>query len=376
MREVAVAGVGLVPFTRRAEHAPARSGAVAVAYALTDAGIEWSDVGFVAVGAMGCGMAAAPALLEHFPRTGVAAVAVENASATGSAALDAAHLAVAAGRCDVAVAAGFGSLEDELIGAGAPGATLSGAPPLRAVTGADLPAVVFALRKARRMHDYGETSDVAARVAVKNFANAATNPSAQRQRVITLDDVMESPAVVGDLHRLECCPLGHGASAAVLVAADAAPARAVKVLASVNASDQWHPTAGFQPDPHVTARTAAVAFGSAGIRPDEVDVVEVHDAFSVEELDYCEGLGLCDPGDAGAMLADGGFDIGGRVAVSPSGGLLARGHPGGATGLAQVFEIVQQLRGEAGDRQQPDARLGLAQMIGAGGACTVQVYGR
>jgi acetyl-CoA acetyltransferase len=103
--------------------------------------------------------------------------------------------------------------------------------------------------------------------------------------------------------------------------------------------------------------------------------VEVHDAFAVEELDYCEGLGLCAPGEAAASVADNHFDIGGRVAVSPSGGLIGRGHPGGATGLAQIVELVSQLRGDSGDRQQPGARLGLAHMIGAGGICTVHVLG-
>jgi acetyl-CoA acetyltransferase len=123
----------------------------------------------------------------------------------------------------------------------------------------------------------------------------------------------------------------------------------------------------------VTARIAQQAYREAGIGPDALDVVEVHDAFAVEELVYCEALGLCEPGLAGKHLASGAFDIGGRVAVSPSGGLLARGHPGGATGLAQIVEAVRQLRGEAGERQQPGARTALTHMIGAGGACVIHI---
>jgi acetyl-CoA acetyltransferase len=118
------------------------------------------------------------------------------------------------------------------------------------------------------------------------------------------------------------------------------------------------------------------AYETAGVGPEDLDVVEVHDAFSVEELMYCEQLGLCADGEASKLVLDGRTQIGGDVAVSPSGGLLARGHPGGPTGLSQVVEIVQQIRSEAGDRQHPDAKVGLAHMVGAGGVCVVHVLGR
>ena len=126
----------------------------------------------------------------------------------------------------------------------------------------------------------------------------------------------------------------------------------------------------------MTGRAARAAYASAGVGPDDLDVVELHDAFAVEELVYYEQLGLCARGEAAALVDAGATSVGGRVAVNPSGGLLARGHPGGPTGIAQIVEIVQQLRGQAEGRQQPDARLGLAQMIGAGGVCVVHILGR
>ncbi|HWB65640.1 MAG TPA: thiolase family protein [Mycobacteriales bacterium] len=365
MRDVAVAGVGMLPFTRAAaEPAPVSAARVAAA-ALADAGICWGDVDLVVGGTLSADLTATWQAIHELPWTGVAGLTVTNASATGSSAFRQAYLAVASGSCDVAVAVGFGELDGGLLAAAGSGSRLP------ELTGANLPPVVFGLLKARRMHEYGEPAETAALVAVKNFGNAARNPDAQRQRTVTVDEVMASPVVSDPLRRLECCPLGTGAAAAVLTA-DAAHG-GVRVAASVAGSDGWHPAAPFAPDPEVTAKVARQAYREAGIGPEALDVVEVHDAFAVEELVYCEALGLCDAGEAAAWLAAGEFDIGGRVAVSPSGGLLARGHPGGATGLAQIVEAVRQLRGQAGSRQQPGAQTALTHMIGAGGACVIHV---
>jgi acetyl-CoA acetyltransferase len=231
---------------------------------------------------------------------------------------------------DIAVAVGYGSLEAALASA----MLGTGPPDLSAVAGANMAPIVFALAQSRRMARFGEDADASARVAVKNHANAARNPMAQRRKDVTLDDVRSSPVIAEPIRRLECCPLGDGAAAVVVTAAGGG--RAVRVMSSVPTSDRWHPAAGFVPDPSATGRTAAVALGQAGVGAADLDIVEVHDAFAVEELEYSEAIGLCGPGEAGEAVASGAFDIGGRVAVSPSGGLLARGHPGGATGLAQI----------------------------------------
>lgn len=371
MREVHVVGVGTTPFVRRSDRSSSDLGADAVTLALADGGVQWEQVALLVAGAVGAGMSPGSMLLRRFRRTGIPVLNVENASATGSTAFAEAYYAVASGRCDTAVAVGFGSLEHELVRA----MMSSGAPDLAAVAGSSLAPVVFALVQSRRSNTYGERPDAAARVAVKNHANGSRNPIAQRGRVVSFAEVVASPIVSAPIHRLECCPLGDGGSAVVL-SANSGGAPSVRVLASVSRSDEWHPAGAFLPDPEITRVAASAALRAAGIASEDLDVVEVHDAFAVEELEYIEALGLAEPGSAGELLERGAFDIGGRVAVSPSGGLLSRGHPGGATGLAQIVEIVQQLRGSAGNRQQPNAKTGLAQMIGAGGACVVHVLGR
>lgn len=369
MGDVFVRGVGMTTFGPPADIPSHALGAQAARSALDDAGVDWPDVGLVVVGAMGGGLGAGPTLVHELAWTGVPAFAVENASATGSAALAQACAAIAAGTVEVALAVGFGSLARHL----QPGAGSGGSVDWATVTGAGLAPIPFALLKRRRMDRYGEPDEAALSVVAKNLHNAASNPVATRRRAASVAELAESPMLVDPLRRAECCPIGDG-GAAVLVAARPDPdRRPVRISASVFGTDQWHQAASVAPDPGITARIAARAYRTAGVGPDDLDVVEVHDAFSVEELQYLEDLGLAAPGEAGLRLAAGEFAIGGRVATSPSGGLLARGHPGGATGLAQVVELVTQLRGEAGERQHPAARIGLAQMIGAGGVCYVHI---
>lgn len=369
MRDVEVIGIGMTPFSRRPELPSAALAASALREALADADAAWADVAQLVVGAVGVPVSGAPAVLDHLPPTGVPAVAVENASATGSSALASAVALVAGGHADLVAAVGYGSLERLLLAGGG-----DGPPDLPHATGTDLPPVVFALQARLRAARFGEGPDAAASVVVKNRRNAAANPLAQRRTAVTADDVAGSPVVADPIHALECCPMGDGA-AAVLVAPRGTARRGVPVLASEGATDRWHPAGACLPAPDTTATTVARALARAGLGPADLDVVEVHDAFAVEELEYVEAIGLCPPGGAPAALAAGELDVGGRVAVSPSGGLLGRGHPGGATGLAQVVEVVAQLRGEAGERQHLGARHGLAHMIGAGGVCVVHVFG-
>lgn len=369
MPESAVLGVGMTPFVRRSDVGAPALGRAALLQALADAGVDWTDVELVVVGAVGLGVSAAGHLVAQMQRTGVDAVAVENASATGSAAFALAQRAVASGQVGVAAAVGIGSLEAALM------ATQQGPQiDLRSLSGAMLPPVVFALRANRRFHLYQEGAEDHARVVVKNLRNASHNDCAQRRTPKTVEEVLSSPMLAEPVVRDACCPLGDGAAAVIVGPAGTSPG-AVRVLASVSGSDHWHPAAGSHPDPEATARIAAIAMAHAGVGPADLHVVEVHDAFAVEELDYCEAIGLCGAGEAAAALAAGTFDVGGTVAVSPSGGLLARGHPGGATGVAQIVEVTTQLRGAAGARQQPGAEVGMAHMIGAGGICTVHVLG-
>ncbi len=241
-----------------------------------------------------------------------------------------------------------------------------------------IPAASFAMMASAYMDDVGIDAADVARVAVKNHGNAAKNPFAHFQKARTLDEVLAEPPIAGCLTRLQCGPIGDGAAAAI-VASDAAidrwglaRARAVRVVASVGASERLYgPTAWAAQE--LTRETVARAYGDAKIGPADLDVVELHDAFSIEEILYTEALGLCERGDGARYLASGKSSIGGACAVSASGGLLAMGHPLGPTGVGQVCEITRQLRSEAGERQQPKARWGLAHMVGVGQVCVVHV---
>lgn len=363
MREVYVIGVGMIKFGRYPNVPGARLGAESLRLALADAGIPFQRVDELIGAHVDSGLDATLEVLHEFPYTGIPAYTVAAASATGSMAVAQAYRAIATGQADVVAAVGF---ERMLRGSFAAQLTEQTGITLHTVSGFT-PLSTFGMMKNRRMQEFGETDDIFARVVVKNYANAARNPLAQRQRVVTVEDVLESPLVADPLRRLELCPVGDGAATVILASADAlgeARARSPRVLASVMASDKYHPLGPFGVDERTAGTVARAAYEAAGIGPDDLDLVELHDAASVEEIMYIEQMGLCDIGEGGKYIASGAADIGGTTAVNSSGGLIARGHPGGATGTAQIVEIVQQLRGEAGERQHPGARTGMAHMLG------------
>lgn len=367
-RPVFVVGIGLHPYSFPTERPYVEIGLPAVREALADAGLAWPAVESAYVGTALLGMAAGRAMLRYLGATGLAVAQVENASASGSTAFRMACLEVASGSCDVAAA----------IGVDKPGE----APFRMSWTGAERlatlpPPASFALIADEYMRRHGVRPEQLAQVAVKNHGNAAHNPYAQLRKPRTLEEVMAHP-VAGALTRLQCCPFGEGA-AAVLVASEEALARhgldarrAVRVAASVATSERLYEP-GAPVVVELTRETAARALDEAGWSARELDVVELHDAFSIEELLYAEALGLCAEGEGAAWLESGASRIGGSCAVSPSGGLLAMGHPFGPTGVGQVAEIARQLRGEAGERQQPRARRGLAHMVGIGQVCVVHL---
>ena len=367
-RPVYVIGIGLHRY-RKASDAPyVDLGLTAVRAALDDAGIEWPCVESAVVGNALLGMAPGRPMLRHLGATGLAIQQVENASASGSTAFRQACLEVASGACDVALALGVDKP------AGIPlGMSWTGSERLSPIS----PMLSFALLMSDYMERYSVSAESIAQVAVKNHGNAAHNQFAQFQQARTLDEVMERP-IAGSLTRLQCCPFGEGAAAVIVASEEAVgelgvdAARAVQVIASVARSERIY-APGESVIVELTRETAATAFEAAGVEARDLDVVEVHDAFSIEELLYTEALGLCGEGEGAAYLADGRSRIGGECAISASGGLLAMGHPFGPTGVGQVAEITRQLRGEAGVRQQPDAQLGLAHMVGLGQVCLVHL---
>ena len=371
LRPVHVVGIGLHRYQKPSETTFVELGLTAVRAALADAALAWPSIESAYVGNATLGMAAGRAMLRYLGATGLSIAQVENASASGSTAFRQACLEVASGVSDVALAVG--------VDKAAPITRASSKAGISSLTGpAMIPAASFAMMASAYMKDAGIGPEDVARVAVKNHGNAAKNPFAHFQKARTLEEVIREPPVAGCLTRLQCCPIGDGAAAAI-VASDAAierlglaRARAVRVVASVSASERLYAPAAWAAE-ELTRETVDRAYDDAKIRAADLDVVELHDAFSIEEILYTEALGLCDAGGGARHLASGKSSIGGDCAVSASGGLLAMGHPLGPTGVGQVCEIARQLRAEAGPRQQPNARWGLAHMVGVGQVCVVHV---
>ena len=224
----------------------------------------------------------------------------------------------------------------------------------------------FALIANRHMTTFGTTPEQMAQVSVKNHANGALTPKAQFNKPVTLDEVLASPMIAEPLTLFSCCPNSDGAAAAIVCSHEWMKARAaegIEIAASVLASGDYEPRRDltyWESERHC----ARSAFAVAGISPRDVDLVEVHDAFTISEIVHCETLGFCAPGEGGVFTCSGETALTGSIPINPSGGLLARGHPPGASGLAQIYEIVQQLRGTAGKRQIVSAEIGLAQIMG------------
>lgn len=370
MRPVYVVGVGLDRYQRMSERSYIEFGLNAIRMALTDGGLSWPEIESFYLGTAMLGMAPGRAMIKHLGATGIPLTQVENASASGSTSFRQACLDVASGLTDISMAAGVD--KPALIpraSSGSPGDLIG-----KALA----PVNHFALLANQYQSMYGLTPEELAAVAVKNHRNGSKNPFAQRQKVRTLEEVMAPPFLSGPFNRLHCCPIGEGAAAAILASGDAIQdlnlpvERAVRVLASVSRSERVYEP-GENWDVALTRDTTREACRNAGIKPDQLDVVELHDAFSIEEIIYSEAMGLSNQGEGARDISSGEFDIGGRCALSPSGGLLSMGHPLGPTGVGQIAEITRQLRGEAGDRQQPGAKTGLAHMVGIGAVCVIHV---
>lgn len=371
-RDVYVVGVGMAPFGQSGVPAVDLGFDAALA-ALDDADIEFRDVGYLYNGYIGAGLLAGVTLAKDLGLTGVPITHVENASATGSCAFHEAVQVVAGGQVDVAMALGFDDLNRAapLIGGRSPG-----------VEQVILPAAFFAMWATRRMHEVGTTVETFARIAAKNWNHARANPYAQRRadHVVTVDEVLASRMVAYPHTSMMACAAGAGGAAAIVASRDVAERLGrplVRVAASQQRSETYvdgHVFLGAVVGPgELTRTTAHAAYAEAGIGPSDLDLVHVHDAFPIEELMYCELLGICGEGEADKLVAEGATSLGGRIPFSTDGGLIGRGHPGGPTGLAQIWDVTMQLRGSAGERQVDGARTGLAHMMGAGSVCVVHV---
>jgi len=373
MGEVFVAGVSMLKFGRYKDRDVTDLGGEACLKALDDAGLTMRDVQYMAAGCLlQANAMVGQRILHEIGQTGIPVVNVANACATGSTAFREAYYAVASGEIDVALAVGVEQMGKAglLGGGGGSGVRTEG------VVGSGLMPAVFGQAGMEHMRKFGTTPEQFAKVAVKNHGHAVRNPLSQYQVETPLEQVMAARMVAYPNTLLMCCPSGDGAAAAVVVSAKKARELGVtvRVRASVLTSDPWTERDLTQPDVNTLTRNAAtIAWERAGLGPDDVDLVELHDCFATAELLHYENLGLCKDGEAGRMIDEGETTHGGRVPVNVSGGLLSKGHPLGATGVANIYEIVQHLRGRAGERQVPNAKVGLAHVIGLGSACTINV---
>ena len=391
-RTVHVIGVGMIPFVKPGANEPyPQMGARAAKLALEDAGVgydlvEQAYVGYV-YGDSTCGQRA----LYEVGMTGIPVLNVNNNCSTGSSALFLARQAVESGAVECVIALGF-----EQMRRGALGSIFEDRPsPFERfdtvtddlVGHGEIPLALryFGGAGLAHMQQYGTPLSTFAKIRAKASRHAANNPLAMFRDVLSTEEVLASPEIwPGVMTRLMACPPTCGAAAAILCSAEFAAKhgldRSVKIRAQAMTTDapvtfdarDMREVVGFS-----MARAAAdKVYAAAGVGPEDVDVVELHDCFAQNELLTYEALGLCPIGGAQKFVDDGDNTYGGKVVTNPSGGLLSKGHPLGATGLAQCTELVQQLRGTAGTRQVEGARLALQHNLGLGGACVVTMYER
>lgn len=381
MREVAIIGIGQTRFGKMPERGFRELGQEAIRLALADAGMDPRAVQGAACSRLYIDIATGQALFSGTGIAGIEVTNVENACAGGSTAVRTVWKDIAAGVYDVGIAVGVESMTTSPIA----GKMIPPAPDdIEAHLGNAVP-VTFAMIARRLMATRGATPADFAQVSVKAHKAGALNPMAQYRKEFTVEEVLASRMIADPITLLQCCPNTDGAAALVMCSMDVArryTANPIRVLSSALVSGGFSHD---QPDliSYECGREAARrAYEMAGVGPSDLDAVEVHDAFAPEEIVHYEDLGLCAEGDCIDLLRSGATALGGRIPVNPSGGLLSLGHPLSASGVRNVCEIVQQLRGDAGDRQIAGAKVGLAQMLGGAvsgleaGACCIHILAR
>ncbi len=395
--EVWVLGASMTKFGRFPDRDVIDLGSEAALAALADGGVTIHDMDVLGAGCLfqsdqGMGQQ----LQKQIGQTGIPVYNVANACATGATAIRTVYLSIKAGEADMGLAVGMEQMgKAGLLGgagkarsekhvfepSGRYGSVLSAEGRL----GTGLMPGVFAQAGMEYAYEHGGVGfEEFARVAEKNHAHSTLNPLAQYQKRFSLDEIMNADMMAYPNTLLMCCPTGDGAAAVVVVSgerlrtlSDEQRARAIRMSASVLTTDPWTETAQVQPDVNTLTRNAAdAAYETSGVDPADLDLVELHDCFATAELVHYDNLRLCEPGEAGKFIADGRPWRDGDIPVNASGGLISKGHPIGATGVANVYEVTTHLRGEAGDRQIEGATVGLTHVIGLGSACGVHVLER
>lgn len=375
MSDVYIVGVDMIKFGRFPDRTVPQIGAESALLALDDAGLTIQDMQALYCGNLGQANAmVGQRILQEIGQTGVAVVNCANACATGATAFREAWMSIKAGVYDCVLAVGVEQMGKGLLGGAGGGAGI----PKEGLLGSGTMPAVFAEAGMEHARHYGTTFEQFAKVSVKNHHHSTLNPKAMYQIETPLETVMNAEMISYPNTKLMCSVNVDGSAAAVLVsekkAKELGMQRAVRIKASVLASDPFTDRDLVMPDVNAVTRIAAKqAYEMAGLGADDIDLVELHDCFATAEILHYENLGLCADGEAGRMIDDGEVALGGRVPVNVSGGLLSKGHPLGATGIANIYEVCTHLRGEAGGRQVEGARIGLTHVIGLGSACGIHI---
>ncbi len=377
-RDVSVYGSSIIPFGKFPQLSLSSLARPAVVDALKDSGVERQAIEALYCGSAMSGMMSGQRIARDCGLSGIPIVNAENACSSSATAFREAWIAVASGMIDYALVIGVEKLSS--LGGGTIPLDKED---IEVSNGMIMPGL-YAMRAQRYLHDYGHTVTDLAKVTVKSRNHGALNPGAQFRTTTTVEEVLASRKVADPITLLQCCPTGDGAAAVVIGPSDMAKRHVnqpVKVIGSHLASGKY--MSGFRElkVPEITVRCVTELYEEIGLGPEDLDVLECHDAFSIAELLYYEALGLCKPGEGVKLINDGTTSLGGKVVVNPSGGMLSKGHPVGASGVAQIVEIVQQLQGRSGNRQVNNAKIGLTHVTGGGtagfdhGACCIHVFG-
>ncbi|HET9691485.1 MAG TPA: thiolase family protein [Acidimicrobiales bacterium] len=389
-----ILGISMTKFGKHPDKDALDLASEATMAALADGGVTMGDMGVMAVGnLMNASAGVGQQLQKQIGQTGIPVYNVANACATGATALRVAAMAVKSGECDMGLAVGVEKLAGAgLLGAGGrasseeqtwePSGRFGAVTNLDGRVGTQTMPGVFAQIGMEYGHRYGGTSfELFAKIAEKNHAHSTLNPLATYQKRFTLEQIMNDVMISYPNTRSMCSANCDGAAAAVVVSgaklktlSSEQQRRAIKVSASVLTTDPWQEACQVLPDVNTLTKNAArQAYEQAGVGPDDLDLVELHDCFATAELVHYDNLNLCEEGGAVDFFESGATWRDGRLPVNVSGGLESKGHPISATGIANIWEVCTHLRGEAGDRQIPDAKVGLAHVIGLGSACGVHI---
>ena len=375
MSDVFVVGTDMIRFGRFPDWSVAQLGAKAALGALDDCGLTIQDMQAVYCGNLYQASAAVgQKILKQIGQTGVPVVNVANACATGATAVREGWMAIKAGVCDLVLCVGVEQMGKGLLGGGG-GDGL----PAEGVFGSGTMPSVFGHVGTEYAGRYGVTLEQLAKVAVKNHHHSTFNPLAMYQVETPLEQVLGAEMISYPNTKLMCSVNVDGSAAAILASEKkmrelGLQGRAARIRASILTSDPYTPANLASLDFNAVTRLAArQAYDMAGLGPEDIDLVELHDCFATAELVHYDNLGLCAEGEAGQLIDSGQTALGGRIPVNVSGGLLSKGHPLGATGIANIYEVVTHLRSEAGARQVAGAKLGLTHVVGAGSACAIHV---